>query len=214
MRAIKSLFVVSVAIVLFTAAPSFALLPNVTYFDFSGWNHAQIVGGGQTFTVAPGLDVTVTAVGDFSVDSKFSGGFIKSGELMANEMNEFRFNFSKSIPVVVKTNSVDRFEDFRIYGIGSETYFHDRGSAPTESVSGTGLKLVGTGVGLDPTDGAARGETVTAAQAGAATLRFQHRSLANNKFEQIMVGTFVPEPNCLTLVGLCLAGLGVFRKRG
>lgn len=212
MRTLKnSRVVVASLFVLCTAAPSVALLPNVNYFDFSGWDHNQITSpAGQTFNVAPGLNVTVTGVGAFSLPSEFSGGFIRSKHLNAGEMNEFRFSFGSSIPVVVKSTTVDKFEDVRIYGVGAESYFHDSGSAPTVSPDGSGIQLLGTGVG--PT--AARGETTTFAQANAFTVRIQHRSLAPNKFEQFMVGTVVPEPTSAGLLSVILAAAGLLRKRG
>ena len=141
-----------------------ALINDVTYFDFPGWNHAAIAGGGQLFSdVFQDIDVVVSAVGDFSIDSQFSGGFIHDGLRFANELNEYRFIFSRSIPVVVMTATVDPTEQVRIFGVGNEVYFHGSGDLPTISPIGSGIKMVGNGAGSGPA-GAARGETLTFAQ--------------------------------------------------
>lgn len=128
---------------------------------------------------------------------------------MRLQETSIRFIFSRSLPIIVSTATIDATEQVRIFGIGSEVYFHDSGVHPTISPIGSGIKLVGNGFG----SGAARGETHTFAQLGTATLRLQHRSLANNKFEQFRIGTpsanasssnglVVPEPGSLTLLGI------------
>lgn len=228
-KSIHSFGCIAAVSILLVATPVAA--SHVTYFDFQGWNHAAIAGGGQLFTdVFEDVDVVVSAVGDFSIDSKFSAGFIRDGLRFANEMNEYRFIFSRSIPIIVNTATIDASEQIRIFGIGSEVYFHGTGALPTISPIGSGIKMVGNGFGSGP-GGAARGETHTFAQLGTATLRVQHRSLLNNKFEQFRIGTptaqnaladgliarqtlnLVPEPGCGALLGIGLLSASLWRRK-
>lgn len=206
MRTIKSTHVLAVVLSLFIAASSFAAIPNVNYFDFSGWDSTQIDNGpGQTFNVAPGINVKVQGFGDFTTPSLWNGVSFMSGHLNPNDRNQFHLTFDTSLPLVIKTATVDLDEQVEIIGVGPETYVHMNGAAPTLTAIGTsGIEIQGTGYGVGV--GAAAGETMTFAQINQAVI-LRHDSLFRDKYEFFMVGTVVPEPNSVALIGLGAIGL-------
>lgn len=187
------------------------MLSDTVYFDFSGWDNSLVTSpGGQTFNNIFGdVDVTVEADGDLSVPTKFTANSIKSG-LLEPGMNTFRFTFSEPLRLVVRTYTVDSQERAGISTIGSEAYFHDFGANPTITNSLAGILITGNGTGISPT-GAADGETLTSV---ASLLTVTHEGFRHNKYEQISVGVFVPEPSSVSLFGIGLLGLVMrFRKR-
>lgn len=206
MRTIKSTSVLAVVLSLFIAASSFAAIPNVQYFNFSGWDSALIDNGpGQTFSVAPGINVTVQGFGDFTTPSAWNGASFMSGHLESGDRNQFHLTFDTSLPLVIKTATVDIDEQVEIFGVGPETYVHMNGAAPTLTNIGTsGLEIQGAGYGVGV--GAAAGETMTYGQLNQAVI-IRHDSLFRDKYEFFMVGTTVPEPNSIALLGLGAIGL-------
>lgn len=206
MRTIKSTSVFAVILSLFIAATSFAAIPNVEYFDFSGWDASLIDNGpGQTFNVGSGINVTVQGFGDFTTPSAWNGASIVSGHLESGDRNQFHLTFDTSLPVVIRTATVDANEQVEIIGVGPETYVHMNGALPLLSDVGTsGIEIQGSGFGVG--SGAADGETMTFAQQNLAVI-IRHDSLFREKFEFFMVGTVVPEPNSIALIGLGAIGL-------
>lgn len=208
MRTIKSTSVFALILSLFIAATSFAAIPNVEYFDFSGWDASLIDNGpGQTFNVADGVNVTVQGFGDFTTPSLWNGASFMSGHLQSGDRNQFHLTFDTSLPLVIKTATVDANEQVELIGVGPETYVHLNGAAPLLSDVGTsGIEIQGAGFGVGA--GAAAGETMTFAQQNLAVI-VRHDSLFNNKYEFFRVGTTVtvPEPNSIALIGLGAIGL-------
>lgn len=196
------------------AAPSFALLPDTVYFDFTGWDHNQVTApGGQTFTDVFGdIDVTVIATNasGFTFPTCASGMDIQSGNVTPG-LNQFRFTFSESLLLVVQSKTVDSQEVFGVFGINNESYFHDFGANPTVTPFNSGIHIAGNGVGINP-GGAARGETITG-PSNLLTVTHQGLPPFNNKFETFMVGT-IPEPSSMSLIGIGMFGMLMsFRKR-
>jgi hypothetical protein len=208
---IFTLCVTTFCALFFLASPSFALLSDVVYFDFSGWDNSLVTSpGGQTFNNIFGdVDVTVEASGALSVPTKFTAQSIKSG-LLEPGTNTFQFTFSEPLRLVVRTYTVDSQERAGIFTTSSESYFHNAGANPTVTSFMSGIRLVGNGTGISPT-GAADGETLTGVTS---LLTVTHQGFRTNKYEQISVGTLVPEPNSVSLFGIGLLGLVMrFRKR-
>ncbi len=135
-------------------------------------------------------------------------GAIRDGQLSANEFNTYVFQFNQTLPLVVKTATVDSQERVGIFGIGPENYIHDQGAPPTVTPFGSGIYLVGNGVGIGP-GGAAQGETVIAASD---RVTINHLSFNPNKWEFFMVGT-VPEPGSMGLLFLGMITMLQFRHR-
>ena len=205
MRTFKFTTVFAVMLSLLLTAPTFAAFPNVNFFDFSGWDSNMIDNGpGQTFNVAPGLNVTVRGVGDFTHPSQWTGSYIRSGHTTANDRNQFLFTFDTSLPVVIRTATVDLDEQVEVIGVGPETYSHNSGGMPTLTPITSGLEIQGTGYGTGT--GAAHGEVLTFAQINQAVY-VRHDSLFRDKWEFFKVGTVVPEPNSIMLLGLGAFGL-------
>lgn len=206
MRTYKATSVFAVVLTLLFAANAFAALPNVQYFSFAGWDSSLIDNGpGQTFNVGNGINVTVQGFGDFTVPSEATTATsFRSGHLVSGDRNQFHFTFDTSLPVVIKTATVDLDEQVEIIGVGPETYVNMSGGAPTVTPITSGIEIQGTGYGTGT--GAAMGETMTYAQINQAVI-VRHDSLRNNKWEFFMVGTTIPEPNSVGLLGLGAFGL-------
>jgi len=210
MRTFKSTSVFAVVLSLLAVASSFGQFgfgPGaVTYFDFTGWDAAQVQSAsGQTFMdIIPGVDVTVTGIGDFDFASGFNGSNITVGHADAGDSALLLFEFDTTMPLVIKQSTLDPQETLEVFGVGPETYSNISGAAPTQSSSsgGSGLTLQGNGFGAN----VAIGETLTMAQQNQ-PVRVTYTALANNKFEFLMVGTIVPEPNSAALLGVGAIGL-------
>ena len=215
MRSNKALAIglFSVCLSLVAAAPSFALLPDTLYFDFTGWDHDLVTSeSGQTFmNVIGDIDVTVMATNanGFTWDTRASGMDIESGNVTPGT-NTFKFTFTESLRLVVQQKTTDSQEVFGVFGIGDEAYVHDFGAPPTVSDFNSGIHIAGNGVGISPT-GASRGETIVGPTN---LLTVTHQGLFNNKFETFMVGTIIPEPSSCSLIGIGFFGMLMsFRKR-
>lgn len=210
MRTFKATSVFAVLLSLIVAASSFGAGfgygPNASqFFDFSGWDHNLVTsGGGQTFTVGSGINVTVTGIGDFDFASGFDGSNITLGHGDAGDSALLLFEFDTTMPLVIKQSTLDPDETLEIFGVGPETYCHIGGLAPTQSSSagGSALTLQGNGFGAN----VSAGETLTMAQQNQ-PVRITYNALNNNKFEYLMIGTIVPEPNSAALLGVGAIGL-------
>ena len=201
-------FVIAVLAVLTLNLPASADV--VSWMDFSLWDDATVTGVGQTFeNICDGVDVLVTGTPDHSRTSFVDAeGAIRTGG--DNNTHSFTFSFSAPVPVVVSVDSLDRWETINLVnsGGGAVSYTHYQGSAPTESGN---LILTGTGVGQDPTIGAAAGLL----NLGTTTsFTWEYTADFGNKFERFKVGKLVPEPGSMSLAWLSgLVLLGGRRRR-
>jgi len=210
MRKFNNILSVAVILAVMTAVSS-AQLPNTDFFDFSGWSDAVIDGGGQTFTglgVNGDIDVTVTINNDFvgGGATSFSAGsrFINLGHELAGS-DSIRFDFSRPIAAVVKVGTLDSEENVSIFSTGNEIYIPTSGPAPSITSVGSGIQLNGNGLG---SGGTATGEILAAGFAGTvSSVTVTHTALVDQKFERIMVGQFVPEPNSAALLSIGAFGL-------
>ncbi len=209
-----TLFSLGVAVCL--VANSFALSfpSDVDFFAFPGWNHALITGGGQTFNDVFGtVDVTVTAVGSFTIDSKVKGTsneVIVSGQATPGS-NTFMFNLSAPLPILVNYQTVDLQEKLIVSSSGSMSNTHLAGGPSMQTALPGSLQVMGTGFGVSPTGASAGYVQISSVSSFSVT----HTGTANNKFEAIRIGTVpVPEPTglALSLMGLLLPL--AFRRRG
>lgn len=215
MRTLSASFV-ALALVACCASSSFGLLAGTEYFNLAGYNHALVSGAGQTFNNVngAGLNVTVRALGTFDGPTSFVQGSIRAFHADPGSYT-FQFIFNQAIRAVVKTETVDINEAMSIFSVipdVGETYFHDFGAAPTVTPDGTGIRIRGNGFGISAT-GAARGETLMSADV--TRVHVQYSALATvNKFDRIMIGRLVPEPNAIGLLGSSIAMWALqFRKR-
>lgn len=212
MRTTANFIAVTIAVVCLSASSASAFLSDVTYFNFTGWDHSQIAGGGQTFTdIFEDVDVTVTtpSAAAFDAPSFYSGGAIRS---MHDDpgSHTFVFNFSSPLRLVTKSQTVDSLETVAVtYLLASETYVHSSGAAPTVTPFGAGIRIQGNGFGINPI-GAAFGETVAGTETSRVTVTYQ--ALGFNKYNQLGIGVLVPEPNSVALLGVGLLGLVLGRR--
>lgn len=176
---------------------------DAEWMDFTGWDEAQITGGGQTFNDVCGtVDVTVTGTGNsfstfFNGDDVFIGG--------NTDALSFTFTFSSPVNAMMDIHTLDPDEILTISG-GSPSYNHVFGGMPTQSGS---LVMSGTAYGISPT-GATHGE-VDLGTVSAFTVSYE--ALKDNKFDRFSVGCseVVPEPNAFVLV--LLGGLAMLLGR-
>lgn len=206
MRKFNTLFV-AVILAALTAISS-AAIPNTDYFDFSGWSDAAIDSGSQTFTglgANGDIDVTVTINNDFTASgaTSYSAGpqWINFGHEAAGA-DSIRFMFSQPIQAVVKVATVDSEENLKVFTSSSEGYFHMGGLAPTVTSVAGGIQLNGNGLGPG---GTAMGEVATTGYVSNVTVT--HEALSNFKYDRIMIGQIVPEPNSAALLGIGAFGL-------
>ncbi len=206
----------SFAATLIMSASAFAGLSDVVYFNFAGWDQDLIVNGGQTFTdIYEDIDVTVTPLGtgmfDGTPGSKFTGGLIRTKHVDPGA-HTFRFTFSEPLRLVIKTETIDPKESVTISTSSTETYFHESGAPPTITPSMSGISITGNGFRVAP-NGSAFGETLTG-EASVLTVSYRAMNNVMTKYNQFAIGTLVPEPNAIALLGI--GGLGMLlqlRKR-
>ena len=204
MRKFNNILSVAVILAAMTAVSS----AQVDFFDFSGWVDADIDNGGQVFTGLGqngDIDVTVTINNDFvnSGTTSFSAGsqFINFGHEAAGS-DSIRFQFSRPVSAVIKVGTVDFEENINIFSSGNEFYSHGSGPVPNvNSIGGGGIQINGNGIGLG---GTAEGSVFTGQVTG---VTVTHQALADTKFDRIMVGEFVPEPNSAALLSIGAFGL-------
>ncbi|MEM7316712.1 MAG: PEP-CTERM sorting domain-containing protein, partial [Planctomycetota bacterium] len=182
---------------------------------------------GQTFNDIVGeVDVVVRLIGDYDRNTSYvvptthdGGGWIDTGgHPFESGSHSLRFTFSEPLDLVVKSNTVDPEEELIVYGSGPKFYEQSFGSTAVVTNpfgnSGNGLRVVGTGFGLNPDTGAAFGETVSE---NSRILTVTHKALVGKKFERIMVGSMiqqVPEPSALILIMVGLLTLsGPIRRK-
>jgi hypothetical protein len=184
---------------------AFSNIASAAYLDFTGWDHAQILGGGQVFTdICGDLDVTVTGSGTNEVTSVFDTDLnIRSGAHTGDA--SFTFTFSSPVNVTYELQSLDPNETITFTSSSTPVYTHVAGAAPTESGA---LTLTGNAFGLGPA-GAARGfvdfTNIT-------SFTWDYSSIVDNKFEWFRLEkTIVPEPNSFVL--LIMGGLALLRRR-
>lgn len=208
MRKFNNILSVAVILAAMTAVSS-AQLADTDYFEFTGWDDAIIDAGGQTFTglgVNGDVDVTVTINNDFfgPGTSTYSPGsrFINIGQEDPGS-NSLIFNFSRPIFGVVKVSTLDSQENISVFSTGAEVYAHTSGVVPTVTNIGSDIQLNGNGLGLG---GTSQGEIWSGFQE-VSRITVTHGALAGNKFERIMVGQVVPEPNSAALLGIGAFGL-------
>lgn len=197
MKLTPSIFVVALL--------ALANLASASYLDFTGWNHAQITNGGQTFTdICGDLDVTVTGSGVNEVFSTSDVDLnIRSGANTGSA--SFTFTFSEPVDVTYELMSLDPNESISFSASSTPVYTHVEGLAPTESGN---LTLVGNAFGLAP-DGAARGFVD---MANVSSFTWDYSSLVINKFEWFRIDkTIVPEPNAFVMIAL--GGLALLLRR-
>lgn len=179
---------------------------DIDWFDFTGWNHALIAGSGQTFNDVIGtVDLTVTASGSFTIDSKAKGlnnEVIVSGHATPGT-NTFNFTLSEPLPIVINYQTVDLMEMLTINSPGIMTNTSIYGGMPLVVLNPGSLQLRGTGLGVGPA-GASRG-LVEISPVSSFTVT--HVGLSNDKYEAFRIGTPVPEPTGLAwgVLGLLAA---------
>ncbi len=161
----------------------------VTWFDFTGWDHALVTGVGQTFTDIYGnVDVTVTGTPGNSVTSSFDSlsGDIRTGG--NHDTHSFTFTFSQPLELLLDVKSIDLYETLSTTSANSISYTHSLGAAPTMIGN---LTLSGNGVGFGA-NGAARGE---ASLGMTSSLVWTYTAHHTHKYERFRLGAIsVPEP--------------------
>ena len=188
---------------------SHGFLTDATFFDFVGWDHDIVSSpSGQTFTdIFEDVDVTVSLIGTFDVDTGFGGGFVDTGGHLVPGSHSLRFTFSENIPTVVEYATVDSDETLSVFNAGSEQSFPISGAAPTVAFPSGGISVTGNGQGIDPVTGASSGQILT----NGTFLTVTHTATADLKFERVRIGTLVPEPNSFGLIAI--GGLALIGKR-
>ena len=201
-------------LVLFVASVPALALENgtVRWFDFSGWDHNSVVADGQLFTDIDGpIDVTVTAAGQFPFGTAFDGLRITTGQEVPGTQ-QFNFSFAKvpaATQLVVEIPTLDSYEQISVMAPGTETYVHETGGFPIISSATPDLTLAGIDAGFPPANspGATHGYVITDPQSQSNfVLAVSYEALSNNKFEDLRIGTLVPEPVAITY-GIYLLGL-------
>ncbi len=206
----KYIATIALTFVVATCGSSFGIL------DFSDWDHSLISNGGQTFTdICGDIDVTVESIGKFDAPSTFratstgpgsTGPAIRSRHDVSGS-HSFRFTFSEPLELQVLTRFVDASEMVGVYGIGPEVYTQTRGSAASEAIDGSGLKIQGTGYGVNSADG-----YVTVGPTHLLTLTYgSMNGSGGTKYNEFNIAKVVPEPNSLSLLGI--GALALFRRK-
>lgn len=166
------------------------------WIDFTGWDHAQVTGGGQTFTdVCGDVDLLVTGAGSYptsfnGLEDVFIGG--------DTDLLSLTFTFSAPVNAMMDIHTLDPDEILTITGGNPAVYSHVFGALPTQSGN---LTLTGNAYGISA-NGASHGE-ISLGQLTSFT--FTYEALKDNKFDRFSVGCMeaVPEPSaiCLALIG-------------
>lgn len=209
---LRQIISASLMFLLFGVSNTFA---QITWLNFSEWDHATVSGGGQLWTdIFEDADVTVTATADngFAMDTAASVAGIFSPNPEPGK-NTFGFTFSKPLSLVVEIQTTDGQEEFRVTGAPGKAYTHLNGAAPLLATDGSSLVIQGTAYGVTPT-GASRGLIYLANPTNLLTL--SHEGKFVNKFERFRVGVLtspIPEPAGLGLVMMSLVGLIGLRRR-
>jgi hypothetical protein len=209
---LRQIFSASLMFLALGVSNSFA---QITWLNFSEWDHGMVSGGGQSWTdIFEDADVTVTATADngFSMNTSASVAGIFSPNPEPGK-NTFGFTFSKPLPLVVEIQTTDGQEEFRVTGAPGKDYTHLTGAAPLLSTDGSSLVIEGTAYGVNPT-GASRGFIYLTSPTSLLTL--SHEGKFVNKFERFRVGVLtspIPEPTGLGVAMASLIGLLGLRRR-
>lgn len=202
---------------------------TVTELDFTAWNGdiLSTAGGVQLFpNAAPGLDVTVTSVGEFDAPTRYitttDGGIdeITSSHDPGEDesCHGFILTFSQPTDIILMTQSLDAEEDYKISSAGSSiTYTNESGIAPIVAGQGTSiLEMEGVAFGRDPVTGSSDGSTfIDAPNSGpfSVNLHYCADPSFNHKYSAFRVFSAspavstqslvqLPEPNPAALMGI------------
>lgn len=210
----KILKLIALAIMTLAVSPTFAQ----THLDFSGWDEGILStdGGSQMFeNVCDGIDVTVTAAGEFAAPTTYlatmAGGVdtIRSA-IEPDTMQSYTFTFSEPISIDLETYSLDGAEKYTIESNGTQTYTNLTGAAPLLSSTGDGFTIEGVGFGQDAVSGAADGRTFIDG-ATSITVTYMADPGDFTKFGAFNLFKPVPEPSSAVL--LLIGGLTMCRRR-
>ncbi len=188
---------------------------DVSWFDFTGWSHGQVTGGGMLFEdVSADVDVMITAVGTFPFETTFNGTRITTGQVTPCRQS-FTFTFF-GVPVdtqlVIEVPTLDSQERMTIAAPGVESYIHESGGIPLITEANGHFSMTGVDTRFPPvsTPGATHGYVLTGAQAQSQfSIVVSYDTLSPNKFEYLRVGAVVPEPSSIALCGFSLMGMAV-----
>jgi hypothetical protein len=214
---LKTQFLATIALLGLISTASAGLLDLET-FDFTGWDHDLLSNGGQTFEdICDDIDVTVTTVGAFEVDSTFidtqTGSAIRTQQSTPGASHSFVFTFSEPLEICIDFTRLDQDEFLGFYAQGpfsGKEYNHFDGIFPDVMPDGSGIRLEGNGFGFDAANG-----QVCLGPTSVLTVSYGALSTATGtKFADFNISKVVPEPATASLLGLAFLGLmGGMRKR-
>lgn len=216
MRTINIALLTVVVVVLVSASSALAVISenDIEYLDFTGWDHALISGGGQSF---PGLDAGTLGLVDVFVEQIGIAGIPSSAfnenisvARSAPGSNSYRFTFSTPLPLIITHRTTDPSESFELNTVGSGAYMQTAG-APVTISGPDGIKITGGAFGLDPVTGAAAGQLTDLDGSSIATVTYS--TTAVDKFDTLRVGVLVPEPSTTALASIGLLGMVMSLRR-